>query len=111
MPTASAADEDRLKPDGLAHGFLIGEVNPLRYDGQPNDPDEVVGVIIDMIPKGARVLDVGCGTGSVSVQIVANGAGSLIGVEPDETRASRARERGVDARTGVLTPALIEELG
>jgi SAM-dependent methyltransferase len=111
MSTSSAADEDGLRPDGHSNGFLHGEVDPLRYDGQPNDPDEVVGVIIDMIPKGARVLDVGCGTGSVSVQILANGAGSLIGVEPDEARASKARERGVDARTGILTPALIEELG
>ena len=113
MATSSAADEGegRLSPDGHSRGFLQGDVDPLRYDGQPNDPDEVVGVIINMIPKGARVLDVGCGTGSVSVQIVANGTGSLVGVEPDELRASTARERGVDVRTGILTPALIAELG
>lgn len=108
---STAAAEDRLSPDGHSHGFLRREVDPFRYDGQPNDPDEVVGVIIDMIPKGARVLDVGCGTGSVSVHLVGNAAGSLVGVEPNEARAARARERGIDARTGILTPALIKELG
>lgn len=107
----SAEGEHRLNPDEHSHGFVEAAVDPLRYDGQPNDPDEVVGVVIDMIPNGARVLDVGCGTGSVSVQIVANRACSLVGVEPDEARASKARERGIDVSCGILTSALIHDLG
>src|SRR4051812_40210561 len=104
-------EDERLEPDGHSQGFLTKSVDPLRYDGQLNDPDEVVGVIIDMIPPGARVLDVGCGTGSVSVQIIANGNATLVGVEPDEVRASKARERGVVVRSGILTPELIDDLG
>ena len=34
-------------PDASSHGF-VNEVNPLRYDGQPNEPNEVVGVLCDM---------------------------------------------------------------
>jgi methionine biosynthesis protein MetW len=100
-------------PDRHSHGFVTGTVDPLRYDydDQANDPDEVIGIISRMIPAGARVLDVGCGAGSVSVQIIANGRTSLVGVEPDETRARAARDRGVDVRSGFLTPELIGELG
>lgn len=98
-------------PDLSAAGFLDHAVDPLRYDGQPNDPDEVVGVLSSLIPEGARVLDVGCGTGSVSIQIIQNCKASLVGVEPDGTRAGRARERGVDVHEARLTPELIAELG
>lgn len=97
-------------PDASSHGF-VNEVDPLRYDGQPNEPNEVVGVLCDMVPEGARVLDVGCGTGSVSLHLVSSRSAKLIGVEPDSARASRARERGLDVRGAMLTPQLISELG
>ena len=98
-------------PDASAAGFLDHAPNPLRYDGQPNDPDEVVGVLSSLIPQGSRVLDIGCGTGSVSIQLIGNRGLSLIGVEPDEERAQRARERGVTVRAARLSPELIAELG
>ena len=97
-------------PDASSHGF-VNEVNPLRYDGQPNEPNEVVGVLCEMVPEGARVLDVGCGTGSVSLHLVSSRSVRLVGVEPDAARGGRARERGLDVRSTVLTPQLISELG
>jgi len=100
-----------IGPDSSSHGFVVQRVDPLRYDGQPNEPNEVVGVLSDLVPEGARVLDVGCGTGSVSLHLIANRRARIVGVEPDEQRAARARERGLDVRCDILTPRLIEEMG
>jgi SAM-dependent methyltransferase len=83
----------------------------MRYDGQPNDPDEVVGVISSMIPTGARVLDVGCGTGSVTKHVISNRGATVIGLEPDEARARRARERGLVVHMVPLSADIIESLG
>lgn len=98
-------------PDSSSLGFVAERVNPLRYDGQPNEPDEVVGVLSAMIPQGSRVLDVGCGTGSVSLHLIANRGVTIVGVEPDEERAARARERGIDVRCELLSESLIKTLG
>lgn len=98
------------RPDASSHGF-VQEVDPLRYDGQRNEPNEVVAVVCDMVPESARVLDVGCGTGSVSIQVRDTRSASVIGVEPDEARAKLATARGLEVRCDVLTPELITELG
>ncbi len=97
-------------PDSIARGFLTEYADPLRYDGQPNDPDEVVGVLSSMIPRNARVLDVGCGTGSVSVHVMANTGARIVGVEPDPRRAALARERGLDVRAELLTENLVGQM-
>jgi len=98
-------------PDAVTAGFLDHAVDPLRYDGQSNDPDEVVGVLSSMIPDGARVLDIGCGTGSVSAQLISNRNVSLVGIEPDPARARLARDRGITVRSTYLSTDLIRELG
>ena len=100
-----------VSPDAVAKGFLNGPADPFRYDGQPNDPDEVAGVLSSLIPEGARVLDVGCGTGSISSHIIANRRVSLVGLEPDGDRAQRARERGLTVRIALLSREIIAELG
>jgi 2-polyprenyl-3-methyl-5-hydroxy-6-metoxy-1,4-benzoquinol methylase len=101
----------QLGPDSSAEGFVAGTVDPFRYDGQSNDPDEVVGVVSALIPRSARVLDVGCGTGSVSVHVMRNCDATLVGVEPDVSRAALARSRGIDVRGDFLTADLIRQLG
>jgi methionine biosynthesis protein MetW len=101
----------RWAPDDSARGFLPNPADPLRYDGQPNEPDEVVGVLSSLIPNGSRILDVGCGTGSVSVQVAANTGSRVVGVEPDPDRASRARMRGLDVHQALLSEDLIATLG
>lgn len=98
-------------PDLISNGFVAEVVDPLRYDGQSDEPDEVVSVILDMVPQGARVLDVGCGTGSVSSIVQSRRNASVVGIEPDERRAARARERGIDTRTALLSADVIGELG
>jgi SAM-dependent methyltransferase len=50
--------------------------------------------ILDTSP-GPRVLDVGCGTGIVARLFQAAGA-RVLGVDPDERMAARARQRGLE---------------
>jgi methionine biosynthesis protein MetW len=90
-------------PDTHANGLTTAELDPLRYDGHTDDPYEVAGLLRSFMPEGARVLDVGCGTGSVST-IVNRGKGNEVhGIEPDPRRAEVARSRGMDVFCGYLT--------
>lgn len=100
-----------LRPDAHAGGFLAQAPDPYRYDHQPNDPEEVVGVISGFVPAGSTVLDVGCGTGSVSIQIARNCSADVIGLEPDGARAQLARGRGLNVLTEELSPDVIRRLG
>jgi methionine biosynthesis protein MetW len=98
-------------PDESAAGFVECDLNPLRYDNHVLDPDEVAGVIAGMIPRGARVLDVGCGTGSITKLIQDNCDAQVIGIEPEFARADLAKTRGVNVRTGYLDRQTIDQLG
>jgi methionine biosynthesis protein MetW len=85
-------------------GFLLNAPDPLRYDGNHDlDPFEVSGIISALVPHGARVLDVGCGTGALSVVLRDVNRADVTGIEPDAARAALARERGLDVITGVLS--------
>jgi methionine biosynthesis protein MetW len=93
-------------------GFLLNAPDPLRYDGNHDlDPFEVSGIISGLVPRGARVLDVGCGTGALSVVLRDVSGAEVTGIEPDAARAALARERGLDVITGVLTGELHRTLG
>jgi SAM-dependent methyltransferase len=52
--------------------------------------------------RGARILDVGCGNGSMLMALRSHGYSDLSGVEIDPAAAERARQRGFDVRTGEL---------
>jgi ubiquinone/menaquinone biosynthesis C-methylase UbiE len=58
------------------------------------------------LPQGARVLEVGCGTGAVT-RVLARwpGVGETIGVDPSPAFVTRARELA-----GELTPVVFEEV-
>jgi 2-polyprenyl-3-methyl-5-hydroxy-6-metoxy-1,4-benzoquinol methylase len=53
--------------------------------------------------KGACVLDIGCGNGRVMMQLRSVGW-EVSGIDPDPKSAARAREAGLDVRTGLLEP-------
>jgi hypothetical protein len=54
-------------PDRHSIGLVSNPVNPLRYDGHNSaDPFECTGILRSFLPAKARVLDVGCGTGSLT---------------------------------------------
>lgn len=101
-----------LSPDQNAAGFLQDAPDPLRYEGdRPFDADEVTGIVADMIPSGARVLDVGCGSGLLGRMFADKCHAEVVGIEPDPVRAERAMARGLEVHVGYLTPDIIPEIG
>ena len=85
-----------------------GELDPLRYDGHTAAPQEVARMLADLVPAGSRVLDVGCGTGSVTQIIADTRDAKVIGIEPNPSRAAVARARGLEVHEGQLTTEAIE---
>ena len=90
-------------PDQHSNGFIGYTPKADRYENTSTDSDNVAMKIASLIPQGARVLDVGCGTGSVSEIIVSVTAAELIGIEPDSERAKAAVKRGLNVVNGFLT--------
>ena len=111
MSDTSKAINPTASPDEGAAGLIEGTLDPLRYDGHVLDPDEVTGVVASMIPTGARVLDVGCGTGSLSEIVRKTCQAEIVGIEPDANRAERAMARGLQVHVGYLSRTLIHEIG
>jgi SAM-dependent methyltransferase len=89
-------------PDHNATGLFMEPMEADRYDLQPDDPHEVAGMLRALMPSNCRVLDVGCGTGSVTL-IANRGKGNDVrAIEPDPTRAVVAQTRGIAAQCGFL---------
>jgi 2-polyprenyl-3-methyl-5-hydroxy-6-metoxy-1,4-benzoquinol methylase len=82
----------------------------LRYDGHRNEPQEAAQMLAELVPKGSRVLDVGCGTGSVSRIIADTRDAKIIGIEPNSFRAAAARARGLEVYQELFTPAIVQRL-
>ncbi len=98
-------------PDASARGFLKGEINFARYDNASSGPDDVASKIAALLKKGARVLDIGCGTGVVSALVKELSECDITAIEPDSERAALARRRGLKVIDGYLTENLAAELG
>lgn len=69
--------------------------DPLRYSGQTDAPYESTALLIAATPTGSRVLDVGCGTGSVTRRIRERCRAEVIGIEPSPERAQAAIASGL----------------
>ncbi len=73
--------------------------NPERYSRYAQLPLKYSMETIELLnpAAGMRVLDIGCGEGSMSLQITARGA-ELVGIDLDPNQVERARQNGIDAR-------------
>lgn len=98
-------------PDDHGSGLSTQPLNSLRYDGHTDDPREVAGILRAFMPAKVKVLDVGCGTGSVSLIVNHGKNNAIFGVEPDADRTAVARSRGLNVTCGYLTPAYLAEHG
>lgn len=104
--------ETRLtSPDRHARGLLGALPESLRYEAVSRDPDDVAGKLAQFIPAGAKVLDVGCGTGSVSQLVAELSGANLVGIEPDGERVAVARARGLNAYQGYLSGDFVRAHG
>ncbi|HEU4657343.1 MAG TPA: methionine biosynthesis protein MetW [Capillimicrobium sp.] len=52
-------------------------------------------LVIELVPPGSRVLDVGCAEGYLAAELVARGC-EVVGIEPDARAAAAARARGIE---------------
>jgi len=52
--------------------------------------------LLAAVPRGARVLDVGCASGHLAAALIAERGCSVLGIERDEAAAGEARSRGVE---------------
>ena len=98
-------------PDRHARGLLEHEPDPLRYDERPDDPDETPSMLRRLIPHGSKVLDIGCGTGSLTIAATRGLEARVLGVEPDPRRAELARSRGIEVVCGSADRELLEKHG
>ncbi|MFO0848050.1 MAG: class I SAM-dependent methyltransferase [Gemmataceae bacterium] len=110
MATDMAAPVGAVEP---GQGLTTEAVKPSRYGhsetvSQP-DPYESTGQLIAGIPIGARVLDVGCGDGSIARLIRELRQAEVIGVEPSPDRARQAAGHGLTVfPTAFPAPELAE---
>jgi 2-polyprenyl-3-methyl-5-hydroxy-6-metoxy-1,4-benzoquinol methylase len=98
-------------PDAHGAGLVERPLNPLRYDGHSDDPYEAAGILHSLMPKNVRVLDVGCGTGSVTIIANRDKGNSVLAVEPDTDRSTIATARGIEVFQGFLHQKFMSDRG
>jgi methionine biosynthesis protein MetW len=92
-------------------GLSVSPVSELRYNCSSDNPYESPGLLMSMIPAGSRVLDIGCGTGSISQMVRDACSADIVGIEPNSARAKVARESGLEVVCGYYDESFAREHG
>lgn len=80
---------------------------PPKESEKPAKPPRVdYDRIIDLIPQGARVLDLGCGSGTLLSRLRDRGHSKVLGIEIDEQLVLRCMKRGIDVVQADLNSGL-----
>lgn len=98
-------------PDANSVGFLSHYPDALRYERSSEDPDDVCKRLASLIVPKTRVLDVGCGTGSISELIQSYTQADFHCIEPDSERSACAAARGLKVFQGYLSDEFLREHG
>jgi len=105
-----------LKMNDITLGLLNQKPAAERYrhyskDGLDDYERDVYLKIMELIPEGSRVLDVGCGTGNLASLIQERRKATVIGVEPDPKQAAIAKLSGLNVHISEFDMAKEENLG
>lgn len=106
-----SVSHESVSPDLNGAGLVSGHLKPLRYDGLLDDPHETAGMLRSVMPCNARVLDVGCGTGWVTIIANRDKQNRVLAVEPDPDRAKLCQNRGIETICGILTTEILATRG
>lgn len=96
-------------------GRIVLEINPKMSfgTGYHETTRLMLRLMEDHLRSGARVLDVGTGTGILAIAAVKLGAASALGIDNDEWSIDNARENVLSNRVGTavtISPTPVEEL-
>lgn len=82
-------------------GLSKQNVFSLRYNSRNNNRYESTGLLIPFMKENKKLLDVGCGTGTITSTLRDALSLDVVGVEPHPERAEQARTEGLNVITGV----------
>lgn len=86
-------------------------LEPLRYEHQPKELYESAELMLSLVPERSRVIDIGCGTGSLSQLLRERLACEVLGLEPNGDRCNAAASRGMNVINAELTDELARKVG
>jgi len=99
---AEATYNDKCLDQGRASGGRAADSPVSIFHGRRVDYDQ----LLELIPQGVSVLDLGCGTGGLMARLKARGPVRAMGVEQDEQALLTCIRRGLDVVQADLNEGL-----